>query len=225
MHKYIVTGPQGSGKGTQALLLERDLEIVHISVGDLFRWNIQHHTKLGARVRRIVSAGQLVPDDLVEEVVRRRLDEHDWNYGFVVDGFPRSAGQAEFFLESYDTDAVIHVDVPDAVVLERVLSRRLCSNCGLDYNLIFSRPAVEDTCDVCGGDLVRRPDDTEEGVTTRLAEYHKQTEPILALFQRKELVVTVDGTKPAADVQDEIRRRLHLPPRVKRLNDEPAAHR
>jgi len=119
MRKYIVTGPQGSGKGTQALLLERDLEIVHISVGDLFRWNIQHHTKLGARIRRIVSAGQLVPDDLVEEVVRRRLDEHDWNYGFVVDGFPRSAGQAEFFLESYDIDAVIHVDVPDAVVLER----------------------------------------------------------------------------------------------------------
>ncbi len=212
MRKYIVTGPQGSGKGTQALMLQRDLDIVHISVGDIFRWNVAHHTKLGAKVRRIVAAGQLVPDDLVDEVVRDRLVDHDWNYGFVVDGFPRSAAQAEFFLESYDIDAVIHVDVPDAVVVERVLSRRLCSSCGLDYNLIFSRPAVEDICDVCGGSLVRRADDTEEGVATRLAEYHRQTEPILALFERKELVVRVDATRPATDVQDEIRSRLKLPP-------------
>jgi adenylate kinase len=212
MRKYIVTGPQGSGKGTQALMLQRDLDIVHISVGDIFRWNVAHHTKLGAKVRRIVAAGQLVPDDMVDEVVRDRLGEHDWNYGFVVDGFPRSVAQAEFFLESYDIDAVIHVDVPDAVVVERVLSRRLCSSCGLDYNLIFSRPAVEDICDVCGGSLVRRADDTEEAVATRLADYHSQTEPILALFERKERLVTVDATRPAADVQDEIRSRLKLPP-------------
>ena len=102
MHKYVIMGVQGCGKGTQAKLLEEDFGLVHISVGDIFRWNIQNHTKMGARINRIISAGQLVGDEVVEEIIRRRLDEHDWNYGFILDGFPRSNVQAEFFLESYD---------------------------------------------------------------------------------------------------------------------------
>src|SRR5687767_5002966 len=159
MRKYVVMGVQGSGKGTQAKMLEEGFDLVHISVGDVFRWNIQHHTKLGARIKRLVAAGELVPDEVVEEVVRQRLDQHDWNYGFVLDGFPRSHAQAEFFLESYDIDAAILIDVPDAVVLERVVARRLCTGCGLDYNLIHHRPAEPDTCDVCRGRLAARPDD------------------------------------------------------------------
>src|SRR3954462_1261117 len=124
MHKYIIMGVQGCGKGTQAKLLKEELDLVHVSVGDDFRWHIQSHTKLGARIKRLVAAGQLVPDDDVEEVVKTRLDLHDWNYGFILDGFPRNLTQAAFFLESYDVDAVILIDVPDAVVLERILSRR-----------------------------------------------------------------------------------------------------
>src|SRR5687768_6292661 len=127
MRKYVIIGVQGSGKGTQALLLAQDLDLVHISVGDIFRWHVQNHTKLGAQVRRIMAAGELVGDDLVEGVVRDRLDQHDWNYGFVIDGFPRNARQAEFFLESYDIDSVIHLDLPDSEVRRRVLARRLCS--------------------------------------------------------------------------------------------------
>ncbi len=157
MHKYVIMGVQGCGKGTQARLLVEAYDLVHISVGDIFRWHIQSHTKLGAKVKRIVASGNLVGDEVVEEIVRRRLDEHDWNYGFILDGFPRSASQAQFFLESYDIDAVIQIDVPDDVVRERVLSRRLCSQCGLDYNLISHRPASEDVCDVCKGKLVLRP--------------------------------------------------------------------
>ena len=99
MHKYIVMGPQGCGKGTQAKLLEKDFDLVHISVGDIFRWQVQHHTKLGARVKRIVASGLLVPDELVNEVVTERLELHDWNYGFILDGFPRNENQAVFFLE------------------------------------------------------------------------------------------------------------------------------
>jgi adenylate kinase len=113
MRKYVIMGIQGSGKGTQAKLLAEDLNLEHISVGDIFRWNVQHHKKLGAQVKRIMAAGHLVDDDLVESVVRRRLDEHDWNFGFVVDGFPRNARQAEFFLESYDIDGVIDPHLPD----------------------------------------------------------------------------------------------------------------
>ena len=163
MRKYVIMGIQGSGKGTQAKLLADDLNLEHISVGDLFRWNVQHRTKLGAQVKRIMTAGHLVDDDLVESVVRRRLDDHDWNFGFIVDGFPRNARQAEFFLESYDIDGVINLDLPDEEVQRRVLARRLCSQCGLDYNLIAHRPAVADTCDVCGGRLVARADDNPGG--------------------------------------------------------------
>src|SRR5919108_3999954 len=141
-------GVQGSGKGTQATMLARDFDLTQIGVGDILRWNVQVHTKLGAQIRRIMAAGELVNDDVVEDVVRERLDRHDWNYGFIIDGFPRNASQAEFFLESFDIDGVIYLDLPDAEVRRRVLARRLCSRCGLDYNVIASRPKEEDTCDV-----------------------------------------------------------------------------
>ena len=212
MRKYIVMGVQGSGKGTQAKLLADVLELEHISVGDIFRWNVEHHTKLGAQVRRIVASGELVDDDLVESVVRHRLDEHDWNYGFIVDGFPRNQPQARFFLESYDLDAVILLDLPDDLVERRVLSRRLCSRCGLDYNLISSRPAVPDVCDVCGGRLVPRADDTADALRARLRDYHAKTRPVLELFRAKEVVLEVDASQPAADVQSEIRKRLGVAP-------------
>ena len=208
MRKYIIMGVQGSGKGTQAKLLADALDLEHISVGDIFRWNVEHHTKLGAQVRRIVASGELVGDDLVEKVVRRRLDEHDWNYGFIVDGFPRNQPQARFFLESFDLDAVILLDLPDRLVEQRVLSRRLCSRCGLDFNLISSRPAVADVCDVCGGALLARDDDTADALRARLRDYHTKTRPVLELFRAKEVVLEVDASQPAADVQTEIRTRL-----------------
>ena len=208
MRKYIIMGVQGSGKGTQAKLLADLFDLEHISVGDIFRWNVEHHTKLGAQVRRIVASGELVGDDLVEKVVRRRLDEHDWNYGFIVDGFPRNQPQAGFFLESFDLDAVILLDLPDDLVERRVLSRRLCSRCGLDYNLISSRPVVPDVCDVCGGRLVARADDTADALRARLRDYHTKTRPVLELFRAKEVVLEVDASRPAADVQTEIRKRL-----------------
>lgn len=211
MRKYVIMGVQGSGKGTQAKLLCDDLELEHLSVGDIFRWNVQHHTKLGAQVKRIVASGHLVDDDLVEAVVRDRLAIHDWNYGFVIDGFPRSARQAEFFLESYDIDGVINLHLDDAEVSRRVLARRLCSQCGLDYNLIAHRPKVDETCDVCGGALVTRDDDNPEALRVRLEQYHAQTKPLLALFERKEFVVTVDANQPVAAVQAEIRRHFGLP--------------
>jgi len=208
MHKYIIMGVQGSGKGTQAKLLAETLELEHISVGDIFRWNVQHHTTLGAQVRRSVAAGELVSDELVAAVVHRRLGEHDWNFGFIIDGFPRNQPQARFFLESYDLDAVILLEVPDQVVEERILSRRLCSKCGVDYNLISHRPAVTGICDMCGGRLVTRADDTAQAVQVRLRDYHEKTRPVLELFRAKEVVVTVDATGSVAQVQAGIREHL-----------------
>ena len=213
MHKYIIMGVQGSGKGTQASRLRSEFGLTHISVGDILRWNVQSHTKLGARLFRAMAAGQLVSDDIVEEVVRARLEQHDWNYGFILDGFPRAHRQAEFFLESYDIDAVIHVDVPDEVVSARILARRLCEKCGLDYNLIHHRPAVADVCDVCRGALVTRADDVPEAIRSRLADYHEKTRPVLELFRKKELVIDADGTLPPDQVYRRIRAQL---PRVQR---------
>ncbi|MEU7744074.1 nucleoside monophosphate kinase [Nonomuraea sp. NPDC049158] len=212
MRKYVILGVQGSGKGTQSTLLATDLDLVHISVGDIFRWHVKRHTKLGAQVRRLVAAGELVGDDLVEDVVRERLQQHDWNYGFIIDGFPRSRRQAEFFLESYDIDSVIHLDLPDEEVWRRVLARRLCSRCGMDYNLIAHRPETEGRCDVCGGELVTREDDAPDALATRLREYHDKIDPVVELFRGKEYVMTVDARDDKTTVQRNIRARLNLPP-------------
>jgi adenylate kinase len=190
-------------------MLAADLDLVHISVGDIFRWNVQNHTKMGAQVRRVMAAGELVGDDLVESVVRDRLTQHDWNYGFIIDGFPRNRRQAEFFLESYDIDVL---DLPDSEVRRRVLNRRLCASCGINYNLIDSSPAVPGRCDACGGELITREDDTEEALAVRLRDYHEKTNPVLELFRRKEYVITVDARPAPEVVQQEIRKRLGLPP-------------
>src|SRR2546430_9164114 len=212
MRKFVIMGVQGSGKGTQAGLLAADLDLVHIGVGDIFRWHVQHHTKLGAQVRRLMSQGELVGDDLVESTVRERLAQHDWNYGFIVDGFPRSRRQAEFFLESYDIDGVIVLDLPDSEVRRRVLNRRLCANCGMDYNLIANSPKVPGRCDTCGGELITKEDDTEEALAVRLRDYHDQTNPVLEIFRRKEYVYTVDARPAPQVIQQQIRERLSLPP-------------
>ena len=212
MRKYVILGVPGSGKSSQGALLAADLDLVHISVGDIFRWNVQQHTKMGAQVRRLMAGGELVGDDLAEAVTAERLAQHDWNYGFVIDGFPRNARQAEFFLESYDIDSVIHLDMPDSEVRRRVLARRLCTGCGMDYNLIQGRPKQDGICDVCGGTLVTTEDDTEEALVVRLRDYHDKTDPVLDLFRRKEYVAVVDATPSKDAVQQAIRDTLGLPP-------------
>jgi adenylate kinase len=211
MRKYVIMGVQGSGKGTQAGMLAVGLDLVNIGVGDILRWNVQNHTKLGAQVRRTMAAGELVDDDLVEGIVRDRLTQHDWNYGFIIDGFPRNERQAEFFLESYDIDGVIYLDLPDSEVRRRVMARRLCAGCGMDYNLINNSPREPGRCDACGGELVTREDDTEEALAVRLREYHEKTNPVLDIFRRKEYVVTIDARPPKEQVQQAVRARLGLP--------------
>src|SRR5215831_14391959 len=223
MRKYVIMGIQGSGKGTQAKMLAADLDLVHISVGDIFRWNVQNHTKMGAQVRRVMATGELVGDDLVESVVRDRLTQHDWNFGFIIDGFPRNRRQAEFFLESYDIDGVIVLDLPDSEVRRRVLNRRLCADCGMDYHLIDSSPKVEGRCDSCGGDLVTREDDTEEALAVRLRDYHEKTNPVIDLFRGKEYVFTVDARSAPDAVQEQIRKCLGLPPMTARKSRQPGA--
>lgn len=210
MHKYIIMGPQGCGKGTQAKLLAEELGLTHITIGDIFRWNIRAHTKVAAQIKRIVDSGNLVPDEMVNQIISKRLSEHDWNYGFILDGFPRSEIQALFFLQNYDVDAVIYIDVPDEVVINRALARRHCAQCGSDFNLLHRRPAVENICDACGGTLASRSDDKAEILAKRLEHFNAHTKPSLNLFDKKELVIRVDGRKPLKEVQADIRAALNI---------------
>jgi adenylate kinase len=190
MHKYIIIGPQGSGKGTQAQRLCEGYDLVHISIGDIFRWNMQHHTKLAARIRRIMNKGLLVPDEIVEEVVRKRLDEHDWNYGFVLDGFPRTRSQAEYLFENYNLDHAIYLEIPEDVVYERVMYRAKVGE---------------------GAGFTKRADDNAEALKVRLREYFEKTEPLLDLFDAKQMLVRIDGTLDIDGVFENIRERLSLP--------------
>lgn len=189
MHKYIIIGPQGCGKGTQARLLCQDFDFVHISIGDIFRWNMQHHTKLAARVQRIMNQGLLVPDEIVEEVVRQRLEEHDWNFGFVLDGFPRTRSQAEYLFERWNLDNAIYLDIPEEVIFARVMHR---ANVGE------------------GETFTKRADDNPEALRVRLREYHEKTAPLLELFEKKGMLVRVDATPPIEVVYDSILRALGL---------------
>ena len=210
MRKYVMMGVPGCGKGTQSEFLKTEYDLVHISVGDILRWNVQNHTKLAARIKKLMSTGKLIPDEFVENIVSERLRLHDWNFGFILDGFPRNASQAEFFLESYDIDAVIFIDLPDTEVKDRILARRICNQCGKVYNLNNSPPEKTNECDVCAGDLIRRSDDTEEAIQERLDDYREKTIPAINLFQRKELVIRVDGSNDVNEVRDEIQLRLGL---------------
>jgi adenylate kinase len=191
MHKYIICGPQGSGKGTQSRLLCQAHDFVHISIGDMFRWHMQHHTKVAARITRIMHSGHLVSDDIVEKVVRERLEQHDFNFGFVLDGFPRTRPQAEYLFENWDVDQVIYLDIPDEIVFERVMQR---AKKGL------------------GSGFTKRADDNPAALKVRLEEYYGKTKPLLELYRQKGRLLTVDGTKPISGVYSDISRALGLFP-------------
>ncbi|MCB1019562.1 MAG: nucleoside monophosphate kinase [Acidobacteria bacterium] len=191
MHKYIICGPQGSGKGTQSRLLCAAHDYAHISIGDIFRWHMSNHTKLAARIRRIMDSGRLVPDEIVEKVVRERLEQHDFNFGFVLDGFPRTRPQAEYLFENWDVTKVIYLDIPDDIVVERVMRR---AQMGL------------------GGGFTKRADDNPETLKVRLEEYYNKTKPVLELYRRKGLLVTIDGDLPIREVFAQIAEALGLTP-------------
>ncbi|MBL4886282.1 MAG: nucleoside monophosphate kinase [Planctomycetaceae bacterium] len=211
MHKYLIMGMPGCGKGTQSEIMCERFNLVHISVGDILRWNIKNHTKLAARIKQLMSTGRLIPDEIVENIVQQRLEDHDWNYGFMLDGFPRNEAQAEYFLERYDIDAVIFIDVPAELIIERLTARRVCRNCGAVYNLDSHPPEVAGKCDSCGSnDLMLRPDDNEIAIRERLDDYEKKTLPALNLFRQKELVIKVRGDRPIHEVQADIQRDLNL---------------
>lgn len=207
--RLVLLGRQGAGKGTQCVRLARHYVIPHISTGDMLRMAVREGTEFGLQAKKYMDDGQLLPDDVMIGIVRERLEREDTtNRGYILDGFPRTVGQAEALGELTEAsgkplDLVLDLEVPEEVVIERISKRRVCSDCGTNYSL-DAPPRYDWTCDNCGGEVVQRDDDTEAAIRHRLELYAEQTEPLIAWYQSRDLLAAVDGLGHP----DEVTRRL-----------------
>ena len=204
--RLILFGRQGAGKGTQAVRLAERYGVPHISTGDMLRAAVKAGTEFGLRAKEIMDAGQLVSDDVVLGIISDRLAEDDAARGWLLDGFPRTEARARGLAEMVGPDGIdlaIDLDVPEDVVVDRISSRRVCSNCGAIYST-GAPPAVNWTCDKCGGDVVQRDDDTEAAVRERLDIYARQTVPAVEWFGSLGVLVRVDGDGPADEVTERL---------------------
>ncbi len=196
--KFIFLGPPGAGKGTLASVVSMKYGIPHISTGVIFREAIKAKSPLGIKVKAIIDSGELVSDDLTIELVKDRLSHDDVSNGFILDGFPRTIAQAEGLCNLVDIDSVVNFTISDEDVVKRLSGRRVCKNCGQNYHIDFVKPKVENVCDVCNAELFIRDDDKPEAIQNRLDVYSKQTEPLIAFYEKKGSLVDVDAT-PATD--------------------------
>ena len=204
--RIVLVGPPGAGKGTQAAFLAKNLSIPHISTGDLFRANISRQTDLGKLAKSYMDAGNLVPDEVTIGMAKDRMEQPDAENGFLLDGFPRNVSQAEALdemlrSESMKLDAVLDLEVPEDEVVKRIAGRRICRKDSAHvFHVTYSRLKQEGVCDVCGGELYQRDDDSEETVRKRLEVYHTQTEPIIDYYKAQGLVVTISALGKVEEV-------------------------
>ncbi len=191
----IMFGAPGSGKGTYSSRLREILGIDVISMGDIFRSMMKENNILGRIIKRYVKAGLLVPDIIVNEVLREIIGQIPQSRGFILDGYPRTLAQAQMLDTVTKIDVIMQLDVPDWIIIERLSSRRICKDCGTVYNLRFLRPKMDDICDKCGGPLYRRPDDNPEVIQMRLDLYGEETRPLIRFYEQKNVPIIVQKTE------------------------------
>jgi len=212
MH-LILLGAPGAGKGTQAELLLKKYGLAHVAPGDIFRQAVREGTPLGKKAREYMDRGALVPDEIVIGIMRERLAQEDCRRGFLLDGFPRTVNQADALGQTLQElgitlDGVVNLEVSEAELVRRLTGRRVCPKCGANYHVMFSPPRTEGKCDDCGTGLIQRDDDREETVRRRLEVYRNQTQPLIAYYQEKGLLKTVNGEQPMDKVSQDLARIL-----------------
>jgi adenylate kinase len=211
--RLVIIGAPGAGKGTQATKLCERFKIPHLSTGDIFRSNIKNDTALGKKVKEIINQGKLVPDEITMEIVEDRLKNDDCNSGFLMDGFPRTVRQADFFDRLLDNtgyviDRAVNLIVSDEVILDRMTGRRVCDSCSSSYHVKNVPSKIVGICDNCGGKLIQREDDKPETVLQRLEVYHGQTKPIIEYYRKKGILSEVKGKHSVDETTNELFRML-----------------
>lgn len=205
----IMIGPPGGGKGTYSSRISEEYDIPHVSTGDIFREEVDKGSDLGKKVKEYLDAGELVPDEIVNKVVEKRLKQPDCQEGFVFDGYPRTVEQAEALdeIEGVEIDLVINLEVAEDIIIERLSNRRICSDCGEIYNLKSMPPEEEGTCDKCGGDLYQREDDQPETIRNRLGDYREKSDPLLDFYREKGIVkdISIKEEKPVDEMMEKIK--------------------
>ena len=202
----ILLGPPGAGKGTQAVRIAEKYNVPHISTGDIFRKNIKEQTPIGIVAKSYIDKGQLVPDEVVIEIVRLRLAEEDCKNGYLLDGFPRTVPQAEALDSFTKVETVLNLDIDLDLLMKRLTGRRVCEACGESYHVSFIGDAK--TCTKCGGTLIQRSDDNEESVNNRLTAYTNQTAPLIAYYKEKGVLVSIAAAGKIDEVFGEIEKSL-----------------
>jgi adenylate kinase len=208
----ILLGPPGSGKGTQAKMIADKYKVKHISTGDILRENVRGGTALGKEAKKFMDAGQLVPDQVLINIIKDRLAKPDVKAGWMLDGYPRTIPQAEALEKILPSlgqkmDVVLNVDVPDKELIGRLSGRRMCK-CGASYHIQFNPSKKEGICDTCGGELYHRDDDKAEAIMKRLDAYHKQTQPLIDYYSKKDVIANINGTGDIKAIFGEISRVL-----------------
>jgi adenylate kinase len=208
--RLVLLGPPGAGKGTQARMLEKRLNVPQIASGDLLRAAVRKRTPLGVEAKRSMDKGALVPDDLVFKLIEERLSQPDATAGFILDGFPRTVAQAETLTAMLNErglgqlDKAIAIIVPDDEIVKRISGRRTCKNCGAMYHLIYDPPRNQNLCNNCNGELYQRDDDAEDTVRMRLEVYAATMRPLLEYYQRAGLLAQIDGIGRPEEIQQRI---------------------
>ena len=203
----ILLGAPGAGKGTQAVRIAAAMGIPHISTGDIFRKNIKEGTPVGLKAKSYIDRGQLVPDEVVVEIVQQRIEESDCKHGFLLDGFPRTIAQAEALDRLTDIDRVINIEADLDKLVDRITGRRVCGKCGESYHISTKK---DDICEKCGGKLIQRADDNEETVKSRLNVYKNETAPLIEFYKNQGVLINVDGMQTIDKVFEDIAKLLQI---------------